>query len=79
MKSKRQCRMIFYTIMALEGFIAMVRAAATMGVYDLGLQAANGGTTGTATIVCKDILGSVVALLAVILWYGKRRAAVLLK
>ena len=51
--------MTFYNMMVLEGFIAMVWAAAAMGVYNLGLQAANGGATGTVIIVCKDILGSV--------------------
>ena len=69
MKSEHQGRMTFYNMMVLEGFIAMVWAAAAMGVYNLGLQAANGGATGTVIIVCKDILGSVggvVALLGIV-------------
>ena len=69
MKSEHQGRMTFYNMMVLEGFIAMVWAAAAMGVYNLGLQAANGGATGTVIVVCKDILGSVggvVALLGIV-------------
>ncbi|MEI3305468.1 MAG: carbon starvation CstA 5TM domain-containing protein [Dysosmobacter sp.] len=41
MKSERQGRMTFYNMMVLEGFIAMVWAAAAMGVYNLGLQEVN--------------------------------------
>lgn len=70
MKSEREGRSTFYHMMILEGFIAMVWAAAAMGVYNLGLQEANASlATGTVGIVCKHILGSVggiVALLGII-------------
>ena len=70
MKSERQGRNTFYNMMILEGFIAMVWAAGAMGVYNLGLQAADTSlATKTVGIVCKDILGSVggiIALLGVI-------------
>ena len=70
MKSERQGRMTFYNMMVLEGFIAMVWAAGAMGVYNLGLQAADAGlATATIGVVCKDILGpvgGVIALLGVI-------------
>ena len=70
MKSERQGRNTFYNMMILEGFIAMVWAAGAMGVYNLGLQAADASlATKTVGIVCKDILGSVggiIALLGVI-------------
>ena len=70
MKSEKQGRMTFYNMMVLEGFIAMVWAAAAMGVYNLGMQEANAGlATGTVGIVCRDILGNVggiVALLGII-------------
>ena len=70
MKSERQGRMTFYNMMVLEGFIAMVWAAGAMGVYNLGLQEANASlATATIGVVCKDILGSVggvIALLGVI-------------
>ena len=70
MKSERQGRMTFYNMMVLEGFIAMVWAAGAMGVYNLGLQAADASlATATIGVVCKDILGpvgGVIALLGVI-------------
>ena len=70
MKSERQGRNTFYNMMILEGFIAMVWAAGAMGVYNLGLQAADASlATKTVGIVCKDILGNVggiIALLGVI-------------
>ena len=70
MKSEKQGRMTFYNMMVLEGFIAMVWAAGAMGVYNLGLQEVNASlATGTIGVVCKDILGNVggiIALLGVI-------------
>lgn len=70
MKSEREGRSTFYYMMILEGFIAMVWAAGAMGVYNLGLQEADSSlATGTVGIVCKDLLGNVggiVALLGVI-------------
>ena len=51
MKSEKQGRMTFYNMMILEGFIAMVWAAAAMGVYNLGLQEANAAlATGTVGV-----------------------------
>lgn len=70
MKSEKQGRMTFYNMMVLEGFIAMVWAAGAMGVYNLGLQQASAGVaTATIGVVCKDILGpigGIIALLGVI-------------
>ena len=67
MKSEKQGRMTFYNMMVLEGFIAMVWAAAAMGVYNLGLQEANANlSTGTVGVVCRDILGNVGGLIALI-------------
>lgn len=69
-KSERQGRMTFYNMMILEGFIAMVWAAAAMGAYNLGMrEALASGATGTVGAVCKDLLGPVggiVALLGII-------------
>ena len=71
MKSERQGRTTFYWMMILEGFIAMVWAAGAMGVYNLGLQEANASlATATIGVVCKDILGpigGIIALLGVII------------
>ncbi len=70
MKSEKQGRMTFYNMMILEGFIAMVWAAGAMGVYNLALQNADASlATATIGVVCKDILGPVggiIALLGVI-------------
>ena len=67
MKSEKQGRMTFYNMMVLEGFIAMVWAAAAMGVYNLGLQEANANlATGTVGVVCRDILGNVGGLVALL-------------
>ncbi len=67
MKSEKQGRHTFYSMMVLEGFIAMVWAAAAMGVYNLGLQEANASlATGTVGVVCKDLLGNVGGIIALI-------------
>ena len=66
-KSEKEGRMTFYNMMVLEGFIAMIWAAAAMGVYNLGLQEANAGlATGTVGVVCKHILGSFGGIIALV-------------
>lgn len=69
-KKEKEGRMTFYNMMVLEGFIAMVWAAAAMGVYNLGMrEAIASGATATVGVVCKDILGpigGIVALLGII-------------
>ena len=66
-KNERQGRMTFYNMMILEGFIAMVWAAGAMGVYNLALQEPNASlATGTIGVVCKDILGPVGGVIALI-------------
>lgn len=71
MKSEQSGRGTFYNMMIAEGFIAMIWAAAAMGVYNLGLQAADANlSTATVGVVCRDLLGSVggiVALLGIII------------
>ncbi|MBR6501318.1 MAG: carbon starvation protein A [Firmicutes bacterium] len=64
MKTEKQGRMTFYNMMVLEGFIAMVWAAAAMGAINLGVVSATGGATGTVIAVCKDILGPVGGVVA---------------
>lgn len=68
LKSEKHGRMTFYNMMILEGFIAMVWAAAAMG-------AVNGGLTSSETlhimptdvvgIVAKDMLGTVGGFIAI--------------
>ena len=67
MKSEKQGRNTFYNMMVLEGFIAMVWAAAAMGVYNLGMQEVNASlATGTVGVVCRDILGNVGGIIALL-------------
>lgn len=58
MTSEKEGRHTFYNMMVLEGFIAMVWAAASMAIYNKGMQAPNPAlATGTVGVVCKDLLG----------------------
>ncbi len=67
MKSEKQGRMTFYNMMILEGFIAMVWAAAAMGAYNLGMrEAIASGATATVGAVCKDLLGPVGGIIALV-------------
>jgi len=67
MKSERQGRHTFFTMMVLEGFIAMVWAAAAMGIYNLGLQAADANLYSSAVgTICRDILGSIGGIVALV-------------
>lgn len=70
MKSEKEGRNTFYNMMVLEGFIAMVWAAAAMGAYNLGMrEAVASGATATVGAVCRDLLGNVggvIALLGII-------------
>lgn len=66
MKSERQGRVTFYDMMVIEGFIAMVWAAAAMGMYNLGLQEANPSlATNAVGVICKYILGNVGGIIAI--------------
>ena len=67
MSSEKEGRNTFYNMMILEGFIAMVWAAAAMGAYNLGMrEALASGATGTVGAVCRDMLGSVGGIIALI-------------
>ncbi len=69
---EKEGRMTFYNMMIAEGFIAMIWAAATMGIINLGhIAAMSVATDGSATtkvvgIVANDLLGSVGGIVAVI-------------
>ncbi|MBR5577916.1 MAG: carbon starvation protein A [Lachnospiraceae bacterium] len=67
MKSEYEGRTTFYGMMIVEGFIAMVWAAAAMGAYNLGIQAADPSlATATVGIICKDLLGPIGGIIAII-------------
>ncbi len=66
---EREGRMTFYNMMILEGFIAMVWAAAAMGAVNKGIAAAqqlHDSGTAVVGIIAKDMLGSVGGMIAII-------------
>lgn len=66
MEHEGEGRMTFYNMMIAEGLIAMIWAAAAMGVMKLGF--ANAGTSATEVvgIVAKDLLGPVGGIIAIV-------------
>ena len=67
--SEREGRMTFYNMMILEGFIAMVWAAAAMGAANLGLvdfDLLHTSPTEVVGIVAKDMLGPVGGMIAIV-------------
>ncbi|MCR4646048.1 MAG: carbon starvation protein A [Oscillospiraceae bacterium] len=69
MANEHEGRMTFYNMMALEGFIAMVWAAAAMGAVKMGLATndmLHDSATSVVGIVAKDMLGTVGGTIAVI-------------
>lgn len=66
---EKEGRTIFYTMMILEGFIAMVWAAAAMGAVNLGLATndmLHNSATSVVGIVAKNMLGNVGGIIAII-------------
>lgn len=66
---EKEGRATFYYMMILEGFIAMIWAAAAMGVYNNGLALKDGvivGATQVIGIVAHDLLGNVGGIIAII-------------
>ena len=69
MSDEHEGRTTFYTMMVLEGFIAMVWAAAAMGAVNIGLTTndmLHDSATSVVGIVAKDMLGSVGGIIAII-------------
>ena len=65
---EREGRMTFYNMMILEGFIAMVWAAAAMGAVSAGITTndmLHSQPTSVVGIVAKDMLGSVGGMIAI--------------
>ncbi|MGL5439793.1 MAG: carbon starvation CstA family protein [Filifactoraceae bacterium] len=66
-KSEREGRTVFFNMMLLEGFIAMVWAAAAMGVYNLGIVPAEQvATPAVIGIVARDLLGPIGGFIAIV-------------
>ena len=66
MEHEKEGRTTFYNMMLVEGFIAMIWAAAAMGVMNLGLAGAETSPTEVVGIVAKNLLGSVGGIIAII-------------
>ena len=68
-RSEREGRTTFYNMMILEGFIAMVWAAAAMGAVNGGLAAEellHNQPTSVVGIIAKDMLGNIGGMVAII-------------
>ena len=73
---EKQGRTTFYNMMMLEGFIAMIWAAAAMGAINMGLGGASAlsiigkakgpGATSLVGIICKTALGKVGGIIAIL-------------
>ena len=69
LKHEKEGRTAFYTMMILEGFIAMVWAAAAMGSVNLGLateEMLNQNPTEVVGIVARNMLGNIGGVIALI-------------
>lgn len=64
--SEREGRKTFYDMMILEGFIAMIWAAAAMGIYNKGIAPELVGKPAVIGLVANDMLGTVGGLIAII-------------
>lgn len=62
-QSEKEGKFTFYWMMILEGFIAMIWAAAAMGIYNKGSLS---GATGIVGEVAKDILGPIGGIVAIL-------------
>lgn len=65
-KKEKEGRFIFYDTMILEGFIAMIWAAAAMGIYNKVIDPALVGKPAVIGLVANDMLGSIGGLIAII-------------
>lgn len=66
MEHENEDRMTFYNMMICEGFIAMIWAAAAMGVMKIGLATAQTSPTEVVGIVANNLLGSIGGIIAII-------------
>lgn len=66
MRHEKEGRTTFYNMMIAEGFIAMIWAAAAMGVMKLGLAAADTSATSVVGIIAQNLLGTVGGIIATI-------------
>lgn len=65
-QSEKEGKTTFYNMMILEGFIAMIWAAAAMGIYAKGIDSKLIGSPTVIGLVAKDLLGNVGGIIAII-------------
>lgn len=63
---EREGKFTFFNMMLLEGFIAMIWAAAAMGIYNKGIEADLVGTPAVIGMVARDLLGNIGGVIAII-------------
>lgn len=63
---EREGRFTFFNMMLLEGFIAMIWAAAAMGIYNKGIEAELIGSPAVIGMVARDLLGNIGGIIAII-------------
>ncbi len=69
LEDEREGRITFYYMMIIEGFIAMVWAAAAMGAVNIGIATNDmlrNQATSVVGIVAKDMLGSIGGIIAIL-------------
>ena len=66
MSSERQARGVFFGMMALEGFIAMVWAAGAMAIYNRAPELMGAGATNVLHKITAEFLGSNLSMVVVL-------------
>lgn len=66
LKSEKEGRFVFYGMMTAEGLIAMIWAAAAMGLYAKGGYEAIAGQPEVIGAVAEDLLGAVGGMIAIV-------------
>ena len=65
LESERQGRFVFYGMMVAEGVVAMIWAAAAMGLYNKGIDPVHIGKPSVVGMVSKDLLGVYAGMVAI--------------
>ncbi len=64
--NEKEGKTTFYNMMILEGLIAMIWAAAAMGIYNKGIPKELVGSPDVIGLVARDLLGSIGGIIAII-------------
>ncbi|WP_028828544.1 carbon starvation CstA family protein [Proteocatella sphenisci] len=64
--SEKEGKTTFFNMMLLEGFIAMIWAAAAMGIYNKGIAPELVGSPAVIGLVSRDLLGNIGGFIAII-------------